>query len=265
MQYDAILSARVAVAIVLSVAPSANSAVLFDLSGDWSDTNNPNGPWTYNGTGGVPLTIHRDDWDSTTNIHFSSPQPAWTDTDGNTAVPAWFKSTGATAGTFYNLDFPVGRTGMHGPPDLTAPGLPLSPNEFSSVTWTSPSNGFVNISGGVWLMRKSLGRSMDWTLRLNGVSLSGGSLTSTDSFTSSNPFKFLDGNGGPSVLNVAVSTGDVVALELGRPTSDNSHEFVGVDFSILAVPEASSFILWCGIVATVCFAAKVKHVSQRNN
>src|SRR5688500_12070288 len=98
---------RLAVGCLLVVSilgeQKTNAQVLYDLSADWSDTNNPNGPWSYNGVDGLPLPVHRADWDSQTRIeHFSSPQPAWSAEDLSRSVPMAFKSLGVTAGTIWN-------------------------------------------------------------------------------------------------------------------------------------------------------------------
>jgi hypothetical protein len=195
-------------------------AITFDLAGDWSDSVNPNGPWSYNGIGGGPLAVHTTDW---LPLEWGGAQPAWVSSAG--AVPGWAKSLGLPhlgppqPGVF---DFPAGRVGLHGADD------PLS------VTWTSPFSGVADIDGGVWMMR-DIGRSMDWKLFLNAVLLDSGTLFSGNSFSSVSPDTF-------DVL-VPVTAGDVVKLELVRtPVDPCCADFVGVDLRI-AVPEPAALIL----------------------
>ena len=105
---------------------------------------------------------------------------------------------------------------------------------------------------------------MDWTLRVNGSRISGGSLTSDDSFTSSNPFDFSAGDGGTSALSFPVSVNDVIALKLRRPSTYPSNEFVGVDLTITAtpVPEPSSLTLL--FIGAIClFSYKMHRKGKR--
>jgi hypothetical protein len=197
------------------------AAEVYDLASDWSDAVNPNGLWSYNGVDGLPLPIHRSDWDSQTRIeHFSSPQPAWSAEDLSRSVPMAFKSLDVTAGTIWNLDAPAGRVGMHGQP------------LFAGVTWTSPASGTATVSGGVWKMRKNNGRIVDWHLTVNGLPLTVGTLTDADPYTSSSPFDFANGSSGPTVLTIPVLSGDIIGVEAGFPTDPFHSDFVGVDFSV---------------------------------
>src|SRR5262245_10764347 len=92
-------------------------------------------------------------------------------------------------------------------------------------------------------MRKNIGRIVDWHLTKNGAVLTGGTLTENDPYTSSDPFDFATGSGGASVLRIDVVPGDVIGVEAGYPVAPFHSDFVGVDFSILVVPEPSSFTL----------------------
>ena len=120
----------------------------------------------------MPLSFHSSDWDLT-NEHFAGPQPAWVTIPEfhNRGVPMAFKSVGVTAGTFWNLDAPIGTVGMHGQP------------QFAGITWTSPVSGIANLTGHVWKMRNNIGRTIDWRLTLNGSILTGGTLTEANPYT----------------------------------------------------------------------------------
>lgn len=192
-------------------------AITFDLAGDWSDSVNPNSPWSYNKESEAPISGHVSDW---LPGELGSGQPAWAVSAGG--VPGWAKSLGLSPATAPK-DFPAGRVGAHG-----SEGGPIS------VTWTSPFSGVADIDGGVWMMR-DIGRSMDWKLFLNAVLLDSGTVFSGDSFSSVSPDPF-------DVL-VPVTVGDVIGLELVK-SGTSFADFVGVDLRIAAaVPEPAALIL----------------------
>src|SRR5450631_3802827 len=67
--------------------------IVYDLAADWSDTTNPNGPWSYNFGPGEPITTHQSNW-----FGSSPAQPAWAfgpEGSGVGKVPLWAKSVGA--------------------------------------------------------------------------------------------------------------------------------------------------------------------------
>ncbi len=83
----------IGVALTIRTLPDSR---VFDLAADWSDTDNPNGVWSYNeGTNALP---HVAAWDSIVFDYWSGPQPAWADSEhGRPRMPSWFK---LSAGTF---------------------------------------------------------------------------------------------------------------------------------------------------------------------
>ena len=220
MRIPPILTALISLSICVG---HTRAASIYDLSADWSDATNPNGVWSYNYSQGVAFPIHLVDWEPSAGgqTHFAGPQPAWANQPGH--VPMWFKSVGVTAGTFWNLDIPAGRVGMHG----------IESSTRSNVTWTSPISGTIGITGGVWLMR-NLGRNMDWRILVNGTPITGERLlfSQTGTFNSGNPFDYSLGTGGSGALSQAVGVGDVISLELFRQNS--WADFVGVDLTITA-------------------------------
>lgn len=197
------------------------SAETWDLANDWSDTSNPNGVWSYNGTNGQPITAHVDDWDFGTDgvnggCCFTLPQPAWAlagwPKTGH--VPFWAK---VVSPALNGQDWGLNRALMHGD---------------GSVTWTSPIDGTISISGGVWFIDPTNTRSMYWILLLNGVELSRGTLTFYDTRSSIAPFNFVEGTGGPDVLVQNVNAGDVLTLSLIKTETSPYAHFMGVDLSI---------------------------------
>ena len=207
----------------------------WDLATDWSDLANPNDVWSYRGGSNV-LTTHQSSWQPG---NFSAAQPAWAAAaSGNNSIPAWFQSNGAvafqpsTTTPDPTYDAPVGSVITH-----TVDSFNGNDANVSNVLWTSPVAGTVTISGGTWQARKSLGRSNDWALLVNGAVITGGSLTSNDAFTSGNPFDFANGSGGANVLTVPVSVGDTISFRAQRTSQPG--DFVGVNL-LIDIPEPAT-------------------------
>jgi hypothetical protein len=130
------------------------------------------------------------------------------------------------------MDIPIGRVGLHG---VT--------NGASEITWTSPSDGVFDITGGTWLADNGIGRNIAWSILLNGASLTSGLLTPTDAYDSSTPFDFLTGTGGSAVLtSLALTAGDIVSASFTN--SGGPHQtFTGVDLTITennTIPEPAT-------------------------
>jgi hypothetical protein len=87
-------------------------------------------------------------------------------------------------------------------------------------------------------MVRNIGRSNTWTLLLNGVPLTRGTIFSGDPFNRANACDFANGVGGPPALNnIAVSIRDVIELRTEK-TSDFG-DFVGVNLTITTITEDS--------------------------
>jgi len=219
---------------VFSLFLSSNAwsaPVIYDLAGGWSDATNPNGVWTYReGANALPSVSN---W---TPLNSSVSQPAWAPsaTSGN-FLPAWFQSTSDNPSS---LDVLTGDIVTHTTDNLNGPG-----HGPSNVLWTSPSAGTMNVSGGVWIALDR-GRSNDWSIYLNDVLLTGGSISSGDAYDRSAPFLFSNGSGGASALsNLIVSSGDELRLEFAKTSTYG--EFVGVDLQVQLspVPIPATFLL----------------------
>ena len=219
------LLSPIAASFLLVLAGPAGA--VSDLTADWSDSTNPNGVWSYNE--GANALLHVDNW---VEGAFSSPQPAWARSGtGNMVLPAWRQDNGTAT---FPADILLGDIVAHTTDSVNGVGA-----GHANVTWTSPFDGVVDILGAVWLARDE-DRSVDWTLSLNDVVLTGGSLFSGDPFSRDTPFDFDLGSGGAAVLDgIAVSMGDVLELELA--TTSAGGEVVGVD--LLVTPEPSTLLL----------------------
>jgi hypothetical protein len=247
------------VSALLILSPTKSFATVYDLADDWSDTANPNGVWQYR-AGDAAINTHFPTFGPGLITNFNSAQPAWVAAaSGPESIPAWFKSTGAivylpgTTTPDPTYDAPAGRIITH----TTDPDTGID-SAFANVLWTSPISGIATITGDTWLARKSLGRSDDWFVLVNGLVVTDGVVSSTDSYTSANPFLFSNGSGGASVLTFPVSVGTTVDFEAIRAPGDDG-DFVGVDLSISVVPEPAPWgLLTIGGVALLRRRTKLR-------
>jgi hypothetical protein len=206
---------------------SASAATLYDLKTDWSNTSNPNGPWSYK-QGNTPLQAAT--WDF--GGYWSTTQPGWavTQTITTSSLPFWFKSNGSET---LAKDWQAGDIVVH----TTDPDNGVG-NGVANVTWTSPIAGTIGITGNAWLGR-AIGRSDDWEIYLNNTLLTKGSLFDGDPYDRANPFNFAAGSGGANILNnIAVNTGDVVKLQLVKTAP--AGDFVGVNLAISATQSSTA-------------------------
>ncbi len=202
---------------------SFSAPILYDLNANWSDSQNPNGPWSYN-DGGGPITNHVVNYIPGV---FTAPQPAWVHAaSGPGHIVSWFKATSSYS------DWLSGDVITH-TWDVASSGGLSTPN--SNVSWTSPMNGTIDIGGSVWLAR-NIGRAVNWNLLINGAITTGGSLFDGDAFSRVTPFALSAGSGGSSVLNnVSVLAGDEVTLSF--ITTSRYGEFTGVNLDIELTPD----------------------------
>lgn len=195
----------------------------WSLTHDWSDSSNPNGPWSYESPTGTPIARPLDDWDPA-DCCFDAPQPAWATAPWPELnhEQVWFKI--AAPSTL--VDLPIGRVGSHG----NGGGFGAT-----GIRWVSPVTGSILIDGHTWMGLKR-GRRMDWALSHNALHLASGSLTSTDTFTSDAPMPLTTGG----ALQRSVRTGDELLLDFGTPPAANA-EFLGAELRIrLAAPPTAS-------------------------
>lgn len=219
------------------------ATLVFDLGQDWSDTNNPNGPWSYN-DGDGPITSHVSSW--IPPEVGQNPQPAWAQTADQVPghIVSWFKSTNDV------FDWAVGDVITHTWDSSNGARAPLS-----NVIFTSPVTGTLGITGSVWLAR-NIGRAVNWSISANSVVLTGGSLFDGDPFDRTNPFNLAAGSGGVGVLSqIPVSIGDKIMLSFD--TASTLGEFTGVNLRIELTPVPIPGGLWLfgsGLAALVTWA-----------
>src|ERR1051325_2723322 len=191
-----------AVLALLVLTLTANAATqVYDLKTDWSDTQNPNGTWSYRAWSDGPLLLN-DPFPWT--YVFTSETLAITRTAESGVIPGFLERG----------DIFVWRSD-------SVPAV---------VHWTAPANGTINISGTMWT---TIGAYVIWTLNHNGSALSsvGGVVLQA---TRDLPYNLASGSGGATALqNLEVQAGDWIELELLSLDSA-----MGVNFTIALTPNS---------------------------
>lgn len=207
------------------LAPSSAAAQTWDLTADWSVTQNPNGVWSYNGAGGVPIATLIADYDTGSQA-FGTPQPAWAAAPfpQNNHVPVWFKRVSDTCG----FDIPIGSVGMHG-------NEADDPSVWIGTTWTSPVDEAVDLTGVLWYAHTGIARNADWRIRVNDAVITGGNVAWDDGSSSANPTPLANGSGGaPAIDSIPVDPGDVITLEF--KSSNTFACVIGIGLTITVDP-----------------------------
>jgi len=207
----------VIITLLVSTCSRMVEADLYDLSADWSDTNNnPNGAWTYLVNGSAPDTSYTRGGDP----FYNSPgyQPIWAHENGT--YFGWSKNNGSNVREW---DLKVGDVYGH-----TAGVL--------AIQWTSPLTGPAHVSGGVWAIR-DIGRSNYWQVTLDGCVLADGYVYGGDGYDRSNP--------DPIDLSFDVSTGQVVTFSAWPDNTygNGTQDYIALDLSINIVPLPAAVIL----------------------
>ena len=238
---DLIRLALVAVLALPFLPRDAHSLPSWDLAGDWSDTQNPSGVWSYR-DGSALLPIHAPAWQGLSG-DFSTAQPAWNTSAAQiSSLPACFKSSAAVA---IAHDWQTGDVIFHTQDNFN--GVGFGP---ANILWLSPIHGTVNISGAVWEGR-DIGRGNHWSLWVRGVKQTEGDISSGDPYSRATPFNLAAGSGGAAVLSgVPVAVGDSIELLLER--NSQAGDYVGIQLhldaaTVVAVPgEALAARPWLG-------------------
>jgi hypothetical protein len=244
--------------LALTFITTTNSlARTYDLATDWSDVNNPNGDWSLYKAPGQLFTIVQPDWYSN-----ATDQSAWADEpfEANAHVPMWAKAIGdvgiLSGQSMYDDFVDPGTVFMHSAESLR------TGTDFSTVVWTSPHSGAVQIDGGLWIS-KAFDRPHTWELRHNGVSFTSGSLNQADPYSQTNPFKFGAGSGGLSAVEFAVSAGDEIELAIYRPLfTFVPGTFVGLNLQIELVPEPTTMITATGLTILTILCRRTKNSNR---
>lgn len=218
----------------LSLAVVANPAhgviVVYDLRLDFSNANNPNGPWEYL-KGNVPLTH----FSPVTNpiLATAVANGFWGDTSSsdNSAIMLT-TADGSTTGLWSDNDFTDTEVLVRTTDPST--GGPMI------VTWTAPTSGSFTYSGEFWDANAPLGPGGNsFTLSLNNAPPmeSGFALTGQNRPTG---YSMVNG-----LTPTNINAGDVLALEMNPLPGPPFGSLSGITFTIdfTPVPEPSTLVL----------------------
>jgi hypothetical protein len=237
-------------AIILSailspgLAQALPTSSTYDLVNDWSDTQNPNGAWSYNWDA-TPISVHQNFWWG---------QGGWGYNDlGDGAILKGSYPTGVPdpfTGTPLDPphDWVPGDVMMH------ALSLPYGGGSTCvNVTWTSPANGTIDLSGRAWDGEIFADRDVAWSLLVGGQTIA--SRSSVIGLYRSDAGAQFSSNliGNSSLTDIPVTQGEVVEFMVATDTYYG--HFVGVQENIvLTVPEANSArLLVAGLVGLWSF------------
>jgi len=220
----------IALAWVVSIAWTA-SAQTFSLSGDWSNTTNPDGPWSYD-QGTVPLPLVPD-WTANGSALVGCNQPAWAPSNnGRNFLPALMQANACSA-NFFGTDpnnglanVMLGDVVVH-TVDSYNGNLSKGVANFS-FTLPAGEDSNYEISGFVWDAGLFFcnSRPQDWRLLVNGVQKASGYLNGCVSRSEAETFDVF----------IPLSAGDTVDLQLYEDPTSPFGFFVGTNMTISARP-----------------------------
>jgi hypothetical protein len=197
------------------------------LSGDWSNTTNPNRPWSYN-QGSTPLPLVSN-WTAANSAFVGCNQPAWAPSNsGGNFLPAVMNADPCTA-TALGTDPANGLPNVLPGDIVTHTVDPFNGNPANGVanflfTLPSGADGRFEIRGSVWNAGLFYGttRPQDWKLLVNGVQMASGVLSGSVSRSQAETFDVF--------TNLAA--GDTVDLQLFEDPNSAAGFFVGTNMSI---------------------------------
>lgn len=219
----------------------AASAGVYDLSGDWSDVNNPMGQWAlYKDPSSLFAVNQADYWGDGTQFR------AWADDPypQHRHVPFWSRMDAAHA----SAQIPAGAIFMHGS-DRNRTGT-----DYTAAFLTIPETGVATVTGDAWMPYKTLPRGVHWLILRNGVLMTEGRLAHNDAYDAASPMPFSAGTGGLAALTVPVVSGDRIELRIlpNYQTPDTLPWMAALHMNVSVVPEPASLAaLGLGLLALV--------------
>ncbi len=211
-----------AVALLNSLlAAPASAATTYDLTTQWVNGTNPNGPWSLvQGSTPLPYVKVWTSWPTTPKLTRQSafaPGPI-TNTHPGDYIPAWFKSTANYSFGTGLGGLVKGKIGLH----TTDPANGAS-NGAASAVFVAPSAGVATISGVVYSLAY-LGRPQAWQVTVNGTVEASGTDPNDGSISYANPAKF-------NLKKVALNVGDVVEFTIYQ--TGGLGDFMGADLNVV--------------------------------
>ncbi len=197
------------------VSATAAQATTYNLTSDYSDSANPNGPWSYNYGGSVLPHQTGPSTANALNPAISAGGYFSTGSDLNTNTPDVLKAAvnGSSAG-LTDEDFLAGDVVIHSPNDGTA----------LSIVWTAPSAGTItDLAATFWYAHSSVDRSNDISLTLAGALL-GSAVGISHSVDFDRDHAGGIGNVGP----LSVNAGDLLSLSFMKTAGQTAGSLNGL-------------------------------------
>jgi hypothetical protein len=219
----------VCVAVLVAKGETVQAARVFDVAGDFSKTNNPNGEWSYgwSGTLGSPFIL-------STDASVREGLDTWRGNiagDGNPAV--YHNGTGSTILLAGSVPYAPGEFGFHPGPN----------GENGLVRWTAPEPGLVSIASA--FTGQGARTTTDVHVLHNGLSIFDGLV---EGF----------GNGTNFETSFTVLQADTIDFAVGY----GSNSYIGDSTSLAAtlqlvtVPEPSTFAVHSIAIAVLGIAGR---------
>ena len=212
-------------AFLLFAATAQAAPPVFSLSGDWSNSRNPNGAWSFN-LNSSPISTFQTFWWGQAGWGYS-----WI-ADG-----VILRSDSSSAGMTdpWGDVIPPMHDWQPGDINLTALSIPYGGDTtFLNVTWTSPATGTIDILGRAWDSQIYADRDMRWALSVGGeiyaqrASVRGLYRTNSEAQFASNLV------GGHTLTGISVTQGEVIEFRLATQTYYG--QYLGLDITIVPAP-----------------------------
>jgi len=225
----------------LRLANSATAADIYQYSlvNDWSDVQNPNGVWSYN-LNNAPITTHQTFWWG---------QAGW--------GYLWFSDGGILKGSY-----PANQSDPWGDPTGTAHdwqdgdvvmhalSVPYGGDTtFLNVTWTSPADGTIDISGRAWDAKVFADRVISWSLMVGGQTIA--ERSSVYGLYRNDAGAQFESNliGGSQLTGIPVVQGEVVEFRTVALSYYGHYVGIQEDITLTVIPEpGTSGLLLAGLV-----------------